>query len=43
MKAEVTLNPRYVFRVANLGAGFAPNLNNPAIYPSIEANVTYPM
>ncbi len=43
MKAEVTLNARYIWSSANLGGGFAPALANPAIYPSEESNVSYPM
>lgn len=42
MKAEVTLSPKYVWQAANLGAGMAPYLNNPAEYPSMMNNVTYP-
>ena len=43
MKAEVSLNARYIWSSANLGGGFAPNLANPAVYPSEESNVSYPM
>ncbi len=34
MKAETTLNARSTFAAANLAGGFAPNLANPAIFPS---------
>ncbi|AXH78903.1 MAG: hypothetical protein [Circular genetic element sp.] len=34
MKAEVTLNPRFVYTRANLYAGLAPSIANPATMPS---------
>jgi len=43
MKAETTLNARTTFIAANMAAGFAPNLANPAPFPSEEANNSYPL
>jgi len=43
MKAEVTLNARLTFAAANLSGGLAPRIANPAIFPSEEATVSYPM
>lgn len=43
MKAEVSLNARSTFAAANLAGGFAPNLNNPALFPGEEANLSYPL
>jgi len=43
MKAETTLNARTTFIAANMAAGFAPNLVNPAPFPSEEANNSYPL
>jgi len=43
MKAEVTLSPLQTFSAANLAGGFAPRMPNPAVFPSEENNVAYPM
>jgi len=43
MKAEVTLNPRFQWQVANLAGGLAPRIPNPAIFPTEENNVAYPL
>lgn len=43
MKAEVTLNSRYIFSAANISGGFAPRMPAAAIFPSEENNVAYPM
>lgn len=43
MKAEVTLNARYVFSFANLAGGLSPSLPNPAAFPVAEQTLTYPM
>jgi len=43
MKAETTLNARNTFAAANMAGGFAPNLLNPALFPSEEANASYPL
>jgi len=43
MKAEVTLNPRFQWSVANLAGGFAPRVPNPALFPTEDNNVALPL
>lgn len=43
MKAEVTLNARTTWQSANLAAGLAPRIANPAVFPSADNNLTYPV
>lgn len=44
MKAEVTLSTiRYPLQAANLAGGLAPNIPNPAPFPSQDNNNSYPM
>ena len=43
MKVESTLNARNTWAAANMAGGFAPNILNPAIFPSEQANASYPL
>lgn len=43
MKAEVTLNARTTFSVANISGGLAPRMPAIAVFPSADNNVAYPM